>query len=165
MICLTFIHRWPGTSGHGRIWMHHVQLATSLRRIVSFALLCTLLTFTAAAATPAANVYSSAGPCRVATLELDWQDATRNRTIPARIYYPVTTNPALCGHLALNRIGISGHAFGGFTTLASAGQTFLLPTGKTQNLGETKAADRTWLTHGEFADFLANDGVFECKNP
>ena len=40
------------------------------------------------------------------------------------------TDPPLQGRLDLARIGVAGHSFGAFTTLAVAGQTFVLPAGR-----------------------------------
>ena len=42
------------------------------------------------------------------------------------------------GRLALDRIGVAGHSFGGYTTLASAGQTFVLPGGGERTLGDPR---------------------------
>ena len=47
------------------------------------------------------------------------------------------TDPRLKGRLDLARIGIAGHSFGGFTTLASAGQIFVLPGGE-KSLGDPR---------------------------
>jgi predicted dienelactone hydrolase len=47
------------------------------------------------------------------------------------------TSP-LKGRLNLKAIAIAGHSFGGFTTLALAGQTFMLPLGMTKNFGDPR---------------------------
>jgi pimeloyl-ACP methyl ester carboxylesterase len=47
------------------------------------------------------------------------------------------TSP-LKGRLELKSIAIAGHSFGGYTTLALAGQTFLLPTGATKRYTEPR---------------------------
>ena len=40
------------------------------------------------------------------------------------------SDPALTGRLDLARIGVAGHSFGAWTTLAVAGETFVLPGGR-----------------------------------
>ena len=49
-----------------------------------------------------------------------------------------TTDGPLKGRLDTTRLGISGHSFGAFTTLSSAGQTLMGPLGKTLNLGDPR---------------------------
>ena len=47
-------------------------------------------------------------------------------------------DPVFKGHLALDRIGIAGHSFGGYTTLAVAGETFIVPAGSNWNFGDPR---------------------------
>lgn len=44
----------------------------------------------------------------------------------------------LKGRLAVDRIGLAGHSFGGYTTLASAGETFIGPRGRDFALGDPR---------------------------
>jgi predicted dienelactone hydrolase len=44
----------------------------------------------------------------------------------------------LKGRLDLEKIGLAGHSFGAYTTLAAAGQVFALPGGKTASLSEPR---------------------------
>ena len=48
------------------------------------------------------------------------------------------SNETFKGRLALDRIGIAGHSFGGYTVLASSGQTFALTGGRDQTLGDPR---------------------------
>lgn len=49
-----------------------------------------------------------------------------------------TSEGPLKGRLDATRIGISGHSFGAFTTLSSAGQTLMGPLGRSMNLGDKR---------------------------
>jgi hypothetical protein len=40
--------------------------------------------------------------------------------------------------LDMNRIGVGGHSFGAYTTLAIAGETFVLPSGRIASLGDPR---------------------------
>ena len=42
------------------------------------------------------------------------------------------------GRLALDRIGVAGHSFGGYTALAAVGETFIGPGGQSQSLGDPR---------------------------
>jgi predicted dienelactone hydrolase len=44
----------------------------------------------------------------------------------------------LAGRLDLEKLGMAGHSFGAYTTLAAAGQTFFTPAGKTVRLAEPR---------------------------
>jgi predicted dienelactone hydrolase len=44
----------------------------------------------------------------------------------------------LKGRLNLEKVGMAGHSFGAYTTLAVAGQTFVLPLGKSVSMGEPR---------------------------
>jgi predicted dienelactone hydrolase len=49
-----------------------------------------------------------------------------------------TSDTPLRSRLIIDRAGVSGHSYGGFTTLASAGQTFVLPRGGTRTYGDPR---------------------------
>lgn len=105
------------------------------------------------------------GPYAVADLTADWRDAKGGRDVPVRIYYPKTGEGpfpvvvfsrglggsrdgyrylGLCwasyGYVSVHvqHIGVAGHSFGAWTTLAIAGEVFILPGGREMTLADPR---------------------------